>query len=210
MNDMLNEYKIIDKVLGLPLSSSEGTSLQLGAYKTRHNNVEVEHALIYSSEIQNPTKPILLRINSACFTGDIFHDQRCDCNWQLHHAIRKIKKEPGLIIYHFHHEGKALGFTNKLKILKILESEGLSPVEANLKFYGSLDDRRYFSSLKILEDLGIKQVKLISNNPHKKRILETHGIEVVKTISIVSKAPHLKNYLEWKRDRLGHQISWEN
>ncbi len=203
----LSEYKIIDKMLGLHFANPD-SSLKMGAYKTSHNNHEVEHALIYSGEICSPKEPILLRINSACYTSDIFGCQRCDCSWQLASAMKKIETEPGLIIYHFHHEGKALGFTHKLKALHALEKEGLDPWQASIKMHYEPDDRRYYSTLKILQDLNITRVRLMTNNPKKKTILVSHGIEVIEVIPLVSNDAHLKPYLESKRIILGHNIQF--
>ncbi|MSR88134.1 MAG: GTP cyclohydrolase [Candidatus Margulisbacteria bacterium] len=203
-DDILNEYQIIDKVLGL--SFKEKSPLKMGAYKTSHNHHEVEHAIIYSGNIQSPKESILLRINSACYTSDIFGCQRCDCSWQLQQAMKKLEEEPGLIIYHFHHEGKALGFTHKLKVLQALESEGANRWEASIKLHHEPDDRRFYSTLKILRDLDIRRVRLMTNNPKKKHILESHDIDVLEVIPLVSTEDHLKPYLESKRDILGHLI----
>jgi len=149
----------------------------------------------------------LVRINSACFTGDIFHDQRCDCNEQLLKAMELIKNEPGLIIYHLHHEGRGLGLVSKLATYKQMAEEGISTFEAMERIVNKNDLRTYGSALLILNDLKIKRLKLITNNPNKKEILEKNGIEVVDVIGSVSQKPSLKRYLKSKAEEQNHMIN---
>ena len=201
----LSEYHIIDKVLDVSFKNDVGMEFVMGSYKTSHNDVIVEHGLIYKGNINNPNKPILLRINSACYTSDIFGCQRCDCHWQLKKAMNLIYKDGGLIIYHFHHEGKGFGFTSKLKSLKCE-----SPIEAILELHKELDHRRYYSTIKILLDLEIRKVRLITNNPYKQQILESHNIEVTQRIPLVSNAKHLREYLLTKKEKLGNIIEFDD
>jgi 3,4-dihydroxy 2-butanone 4-phosphate synthase/GTP cyclohydrolase II len=200
----LSEYKIIDKVLGVPLKDKEGREFVMGSYKTLHNDVSAEHGLIYKGNIVNPKKPILFRINSACYTSDIFGCQRCDCHWQLTEAMNMIYEKGGLIIYHFHHEGRGFGFTSKLKSLK-----SMSPIDAIMKLHNELDYRRYKSTVKILNDLGIHKVRLITNNPLKRKILEEQNIEVVEQIPLITKDEHLRDYLNIKKERLNNIINFD-
>jgi 3,4-dihydroxy 2-butanone 4-phosphate synthase/GTP cyclohydrolase II len=204
----LSEYKIIDKILGIPFETSKGKKLMMGGYKTNHNGKEVEHALVYKGTIENPKKSINLRINSACYTSDIFDCQRCDCSWQLKQATDYIIKHGGLIIYHFHHEGRAFGFTNKLRSLQIIEESGKSSWEACLELHDKTDHRSYLSSIKILKDLGINDVTLLSNSPQKEAILNEYNIKVHAMHNLVASDTKLRNYLSYKKEELGHYIKF--
>ena len=207
----IEEYKIIDKVLDFPFQNKEGRKFCMGSYRTSHNGVSVDHALIYKGNIINPKEPIFFRINSACYTSDIFGDYgRCDCNWQFEKALEVIDKNGGLIIYHFHHEGRAFGLTDKIKSLKVLESEGKPIWETSIQIHGEMDYRRYNSTIAILNDLGIKKVKLMTNSVRKKEILESCGIEVVELMNLVNNDPILRGYLSAKRDILKDMIKFDN
>ena len=203
---MIEDYKIIDKVLDIPFENSRNEKFLMGAYKTSHNDREVEHAIIYKGAIKASKKIINLRINSACYTSDIFDCQRCDCSWQLNEAMRYIQENEGLIIYHFHHEGRAFGFTNKLKSFDIMKKKGKTSWEACVDLHNKDDHRSYLSTIKILQDLNITRINLLTNNPDKKAILEKFDIQVNDVISLVSKNPKLQPYLAIKRDKLGHFI----
>ena len=203
MASILSEYKIINKVLDVPLKGPDGQRFMMGSYKTSHKKTFAEHGLIYKGNIVAPEKPLLFRINSACFTSDIFGCQRCDCHWQLKKAMNMIHKKGGLIIYHFHHEGRGFGFTSKL-----MSMHSESPIDAIIEQHHEADHRRYFSTIKILKDLKIKQVHLITNNPLKQQILESHNIEVVKRIPLVAPHEHLKEYLMAKKKKLGNIIDF--
>lgn len=199
----LSEYKILDKILNVPLKDKNGREFKIGSYKTSHHDVVAEHGLIYKGKITNPKKAVLFRINSACYTSDIFGCQRCDCHWQLEKAKNMIHEKGGLIIYHFHHEGRGFGFTNKLRSL-----QSASPVDAIFKVHNELDHRRYYSTVKILEDLGIKKIKLITNNPEKQKMLESQNIEVVERVPLVTNSKHLQDYLITKKEKLGNIIDF--
>tara|TARA_B100000586_G_scaffold122608_1_gene88468 strand:- start:370 stop:1002 length:633 start_codon:yes stop_codon:yes gene_type:complete len=204
----VSEYCIVDRILDIPFQRA-GQGLMMGGYKTSHNDNEVEHALIYQGLIDHPKETINLRINSACYTSDIFGCQRCDCSWQLDQAIDYIQKNNGLIIYHFHHEGRGFGFTNKLKSFEIMKKERKTSWDACVELHSKDDQRSYLSTIKILHDLGIKNINLLSNNPEKKAILEAHDINVHDIIPIVNQDLELREYLKIKRDKLGHFISFE-
>lgn len=202
---ILDEYQILDKVLDVPLKGEDGREFMMGSYKTSHHDVTAEHGLIYKGNIINPKKAILFRINSACYTSDIFGCQRCDCHWQLKKAMDMIHKDGGLIIYHFHHEGRGFGFTSKLKSLQTL-----SPVDAIFKLYNEFDHRRYYSTVKILNDLGISKIKLITNNPAKQEMLESQNITVTERIPLVTDEQHLHDYMISKKEKLGNIIEFND
>lgn len=205
---MSEEYKLVDKVLGVPFTTSDGMSFMMGSIKTQHRGVLAEHALVYKGLINAPQRPILLRINSACYTGDIFDCQRCDCHWQLEEAKRRIHGEGGLIIYHLHHEGNASGFTNKLKTYQVMDQQRKTMRDAYRHLSLEPDQRRYFSSILILGYFGIERVKLITNNMVKRDILVQNGIEVSEVIPIVSQKEEHREYLQSKRDQYGHVIQF--
>src|SRR5215831_9471667 len=183
---MSEEYQLVDTILDVPFTTSDGLSFMMGSIKTQHRGVYAEHALIYKGPIETSKAPVLLRINSACYTGDVFDCQRCDCHWQLEEAKRKIHREGGLIIYHFHHEGNASGFTNKLKTYQVMDQQRKTMRDAYQHLSLEPDSRRYFSRLLILDYFRINRVRLITNNMRKRDILVGNGIEVSELIPIVS------------------------
>ena len=206
---MLSEgYQLVDAILDVPFATSDGMSFMMGSIKTRHRGVHAEHALIYKGLINAPNAPILLRINSACYTGDVFDCQRCDCHWQLEEAKRKIHWEGGLIIYHFHHEGNASGFTNKLKTYQVMDQEKKTMRDAYRHLSLEPDQRRYFSSILILDYFRITKVRLITNNMGKRDILSQNGVEVSEVVPIVSQKQDHREYLQSKRDQYGHVIEF--
>lgn len=196
--------RVVDKVFDRPLNSASFQNLRMGAYTTRRGpfGQKIDHGLIHRGDITNPgDQPVLLRIDSGCLTSAVFHDESCDCHWQLLQAMKTIDEAPegtlGLIIEHFHHEGKAHGLTVKLKSYR----DGMYPVPGDL--------RRFESSVLILKDLGIRRVKVMTNNPDKMQVLVDHGIEVVDVISLVSSDPKLREFLEFKARTFGHHINFE-
>jgi 3,4-dihydroxy 2-butanone 4-phosphate synthase/GTP cyclohydrolase II len=205
---MSEDYQLVDKILDVPFTTSDGMAFMMGSIKTQHRGVQVEHALVYKGAINAPREPILLRINSACYTGDIFDCQRCDCHWQLEEAKRMIHREGGLIIYHLHHEGNAAGFTNKLKTYQVMDQQKKTMRDAYRHLSLEPDQRRYFSSSLILSYFGIKRVKLMTNNMGKRDILVQNGIEVSEVIPIVSQKQEHRDYLQSKRDQYGHVIQF--
>ncbi len=150
--------------------------------------------------------PVLVRVHSSCFTGDILGSLRCDCGDQLHAAMQMVEKEgQGLILY-MNQEGRGIGLTNKLKAYK-LQEEGMDTVEANLHLGFGMDDRDYGVGAQILRHLQVTQLRLISNNPRKRAGLLGYGLEIVDTVPIqITPNPHNEKYLQTKRDKLGHDL----
>lgn len=149
---------------------------------------------------------VLVRVHSSCMTGDILGSLRCDCGDQLHKAMQMIEAEgKGLLLY-MNQEGRGIGLLNKLKAYK-LQEEGMDTVEANIKLGFGMDERDYGVGAQILRHLGIKKMKLISNNPRKRAGLLGYGLEVTERIPIEMKPNvHNEKYLQTKRDKLGHEI----
>lgn len=151
-------------------------------------------------------EPVLVRVHSSCVTGDIFGSCRCDCGGQLHGAMEMVEKAGKGVVIYMNQEGRGIGLVNKLKAYK-LQEEGLDTVEANLKLGFDMDQRDYGVGAQILRDLGIRKIKLISNNPKKRVGLIGYGLEIVDNIGIeIAPNKHNQHYLETKRDKMGHQI----
>jgi 3,4-dihydroxy 2-butanone 4-phosphate synthase/GTP cyclohydrolase II len=193
-------YRVVDKVVGVQLRNLYGT-FEAGAYKLEGPDGISEHLLFYRDLAQ----PVCnLRINSACFTGDLLHCDRCDCNWQLHFAMKYIARTgQGLVVYHLDHEGRGNGVVAKLRsfVGGRLEDDLASR-------YLRLPDRRSFAAAAtILGDLGVRAVHLITNNPEKRAVVEHHGIAVVSTIPVIAPDPALRPYYDFKRMALRHWIA---
>lgn len=159
--------------------------------------------VVMISEHLDTNKPVLLRIHSECMTGDLFGSLRCDCGEQLHEALRRIAKEGGLVIY-LRQEGRGIGLTNKLKAYN-LQDQGLNTAEANTHLGFEVDARSYQMAIDILQDLGISQVRLLTNNPEKLSALESSPIEVVgREPLVISPKEENEAYLETKKKLMGH------
>ncbi|GEP97890.1 bifunctional 3,4-dihydroxy-2-butanone-4-phosphate synthase/GTP cyclohydrolase II [Chitinophaga cymbidii] len=151
-------------------------------------------------------EPVLVRVHSSCFTGDILHSLRCDCGEQLQAAMQMVEKEgKGLILY-MNQEGRGIGLMNKLKAYK-LQEEGKDTVEANLELGFKMDERDYGVGAQILRHLNVTKMRLITNNPRKRAGLNGYGLEIVENVAIeICPNPHNEFYLKTKRDKLGHEI----
>ena len=155
----------------------------------------------------DPDRPTLLRAHSECLTGDIFGSLRCDCGAQLHAAMEAIAEEgSGVVLYIRHQEGRGIGLLDKLHAYN-LQDLGLDTVEANEALGHPPDKRDYGIGSQILYDLGVRQIRLLTNNPKKIYGLEGFGLEVVERVPIkVTSNPHNERYLNTKRDKLGHLL----
>jgi 3,4-dihydroxy 2-butanone 4-phosphate synthase/GTP cyclohydrolase II len=164
-----------------------------------------EHLALIKGEWEKDD-PIMVRVHSSCFTGDILGSLRCDCGEQLHAAMQMVEKEGKGAILYMNQEGRGIGLVNKLKAYK-LQEHGMDTVEANLHLGFPMDKRDYGIGAQILRHLGITRLKLMSNNPKKRAGLSGYGIEIVDTVKIeVQPNPHNEKYLMTKRDKLGHEI----
>jgi 3,4-dihydroxy 2-butanone 4-phosphate synthase/GTP cyclohydrolase II len=173
-------------------------------------------AIAYSNEIDNtvhvalvkgeikPDEAVLVRVHSQCLTGDVFSSERCDCGEQLHKAMAKIKKEGKGVILYMKQEGRGIGLINKLKAYE-LQDKGLDTVEANIKLGFKPDLRDYGIGAQILVDLGVRKMKLMTNNPKKIVGLEGYGLKVVERVPIETR-PNERNivYLKTKKKKMGH------
>ncbi|THU40653.1 bifunctional 3,4-dihydroxy-2-butanone-4-phosphate synthase/GTP cyclohydrolase II [Niastella caeni] len=164
-----------------------------------------EHLALIKGEWQKD-EPVLVRVHSSCFTGDILGSMRCDCGEQLHAAMQHVEKEGKGIILYMNQEGRGIGLVNKLKAYKLQES-GFDTVEANLHLGFPMDKRDYGIGAQILRSLGVTKLRLLSNNPKKRAGLLGYGLEIVEAVPIeVEPNPHNEKYLTTKRDKLGHEI----
>ena len=152
-----------------------------------------------------PEEPVLVRVHSECLTGDVFASRRCDCGSQLHTALARIAEDGGVLLY-LRQEGRGIGLAAKIHAYK-LQEKGLDTVEANEKLGFPMDLREYGIGAQILADLGIKKIRLLTNNPKKVVGLEGYGLEIVEQVPIrVKPNKHNKGYLQTKREKLGHLL----
>jgi 3,4-dihydroxy 2-butanone 4-phosphate synthase/GTP cyclohydrolase II len=164
-----------------------------------------EHLALIKGEWQKD-EPVLVRVHSSCFTGDILGSMRCDCGEQLHAAMEQVEKEGKGVILYMNQEGRGIGLVNKLKAYKLQEN-GFDTVEANLHLGFPMDKRDYGIGAQILRYLGISKLRLLSNNPRKRAGLLGYGLEIVESVAIeIAPNPHNEKYLTTKRDKLGHEI----
>jgi len=155
----------------------------------------------------NGGKPPLVRVHSQCLTGDVFASERCDCRAQLEFSLRKIAKEPSGVVLYLPQEGRGIGLINKLRAYE-LQDAGLDTVEANRRLGFAADSRDYEFAAEALKALGIRSVRLLSNNPDKVRQLARAGIRVVKRVPCRPRTSRLSRaYLRTKKDKLGHLLA---
>jgi 3,4-dihydroxy 2-butanone 4-phosphate synthase/GTP cyclohydrolase II len=152
-------------------------------------------------------EPVLVRLHSSCFTGDIFGSMRCDCGPQLQKALAMVETEGKGVVIYLSQEGRGIGLLNKIKAYK-LQDEGMDTVQANLKLGFGEDERDYGVGASIMRELGLGKVRLISNNPVKRAGLEGYGIQIVETIPLIIESnPHNQFYLETKANKMGHNLT---
>jgi 3,4-dihydroxy 2-butanone 4-phosphate synthase/GTP cyclohydrolase II len=164
-----------------------------------------EHLALVMGDINDGT-PVLVRVHSECLTGDVFGSQRCDCGEQLDLAMKMISDEKRGVILYMRQEGRGIGFHNKL-CAYALQDKGMDTVEANLSLGFDADLRDYGIGAQILADLGLKDIRLLTNNPKKVVGLEGYGLKVVQTVPIIIKPnPHNRKYLETKQNKMGHVL----
>ncbi|MDP4624416.1 MAG: bifunctional 3,4-dihydroxy-2-butanone-4-phosphate synthase/GTP cyclohydrolase II [Akkermansiaceae bacterium] len=162
------------------------------------------HIAMTRGEI-DPEKPTLVRVHSECLTGDVFHSQRCDCGPQLDAAMKRISEEGGVLLY-LRQEGRGIGLPAKLHAYK-LQEQGLDTIEANEKLGFASDLRDYGMGAQILYDLGVRRIKLLTNNPKKVVGLEGYGLEITEQIPLsLPSNVHNQKYLDTKRLRMGHTL----
>lgn len=164
-----------------------------------------EHVAIVKGTIDSSV-PTLVRVHSECLTGDIFGSRRCDCGPQLHAALEHIEREGSGVVLYMRQEGRGIGLINKIKAYA-LQEQGLDTVEANVELGFQPDPRDYGIGAQILYDLGVRQMRLMTNNPQKRVGIQSYGLEVKELVPLEI-MPHLDNedYLRTKRDKMGHLL----
>ena len=164
----------------------------------------LEHLALVKGEPEKSGKPVLVRVHSECFTGDVFHSERCDCGHQLEEAMKAIEAEGCGVVLYMRQEGRGIGLANKLHAYRLQEN-GLDTVEANERLGFAADLRDYGTGAQILSKLGLKEIRLLTNNPRKVVGLEGHGLTIVERVPIViPPGKYNRRYFETKRDKLGH------
>jgi 3,4-dihydroxy 2-butanone 4-phosphate synthase / GTP cyclohydrolase II len=153
-----------------------------------------------------PEDEVLVRVHSGCLTGDVFRSLRCDCGQQLQLAVERIQREGKGVLLYLEQEGRGIGLINKLKAYA-LQDDGLDTVEANERLGFAADQREYGIGAQVLYDLGVRKVRLMTNNPRKRAGLEGHGLQVVERVPLSARVHEgNRHYLETKRDKLGHLL----
>jgi 3,4-dihydroxy 2-butanone 4-phosphate synthase/GTP cyclohydrolase II len=152
-------------------------------------------------------EPVLVRMHSECLTGDVLHSQKCDCGPQLAYAMRQVAEAGRGVIVYMRQEGRGIGLLNKLKAYKLQDEEGLDTVEANRRLGFAPDLRHFGIGAQILHDLGVRQIRLLTNNPRKVIGLDGYGLKIVERVPIViPPGEHNAAYLKAKREKLGHHL----
>jgi len=199
----LERDSIIEKGEKVNLPTEKG-DFEFIPFRQKSNGLE--HAALFKGT-WTKDEPILVRLHSSCFTGDIFGSMRCDCGSQLHMAMEMVEAEGKGVVIYLNQEGRGIGLLNKIKAYS-LQDKGLDTVEANLKLGFGEDERDYGVGASIMRELGLGKVRLISNNPVKRAGLEGYGIKIVETVPLIIKSnPHNKFYLETKANKMGHNLS---
>ncbi|MCU0380098.1 MAG: bifunctional 3,4-dihydroxy-2-butanone-4-phosphate synthase/GTP cyclohydrolase II [Chitinophagaceae bacterium] len=200
----LQTDSLIEKVVEVDMPTKYG-HFRLLVFRERNNPQGLEHLALIKGSWEKD-EPILVRVHSSCFTGDILGSLRCDCGEQLHCAMEMVQAAGKGIVLYMNQEGRGIGLVNKLKAYK-LQEEGLDTVEANLHLGFPMDQRDYGLGAQILRYLGITKIRLISNNPRKRAGLKGYGLEIVDSVPIrIEPNPHNEKYLETKRDKMGHVL----
>ncbi|MBS0233960.1 MAG: GTP cyclohydrolase II [Proteobacteria bacterium] len=197
----------VETILPIDFKGKE-LMLEAHAYQGETQEEQVLALIHRDSAAMNGSTPVpIVRVHSGCVTGDIFHSLRCDCYQQLQAALKIITEVPyGAIVYVPYHEGRGIGLFKKIQAYA-LQDQGFDTVEANIEVGAPIDSRDYGLTARVLFDLGMPEIKLLSNNPAKEQALKLHGIRIAERLPIVA-APNKFNerYLETKRARMAHKL----
>jgi 3,4-dihydroxy 2-butanone 4-phosphate synthase / GTP cyclohydrolase II len=196
----LRSEKLVEQVAGPSLPTAHG-DFRIHAYRNRVTGEE--HVALVMGEI-DPEQPVLVRVHSQCLTGDVFASSRCDCGVQLEEALRRIGAEGCGVLLYLLQEGRGIGLFNKLRAYE-LQDAGEDTVEANVHLGFPPDPRDYGTGAQILLDLGVRRMRLMTNNPKKYAALAGFGLEIAERVPLeVPPTDHTRSYLETKKQKLGH------
>ena len=196
----LRTESIVERGVEVAMPTAWG-QFRLIPFKQKSNGLE--HIALFKGDISDGA-PVLVRVHSSCATGDIFGSKRCECGEQLHKAMELIEAEGRGVVVYLNQEGRGIGLMEKIRAYK-LQEEGLDTVEANLHLGHGADERDYGVGAQILRELGVHQMRLMSNNPIKRVGLEAYGIEVVETVPLEVQPNEFNAfYMQTKKDRMGH------
>ena len=198
----LNTEKLVEVGVEVEMPTAYG-HFRLIPFRQKNNGLE--HIALIKGNVADG-EPVLVRVHSSCATGDIFASQRCDCGEQLHKAMQMIDEEGRGAVVYLNQEGRGIGLMDKIRAYK-LQEEGLDTVDANLHLGHDADERDYGVGAQILNMLGIRKMRLMSNNPVKRVGLEGYGLEVVENVPIeVKPNEYNSRYLRTKKERMGHNL----
>ncbi|MFI3320064.1 MAG: bifunctional 3,4-dihydroxy-2-butanone-4-phosphate synthase/GTP cyclohydrolase II [Rikenellaceae bacterium] len=198
----LKQESIVEYGDTVPMPTAWG-DFKITIFRQKSNGLE---HIVLTKGWWNPEEPVLVRVHSSCATGDILGSCRCDCGAQLHTAMQMVEKEGVGAIVYLMQEGRGIGLFNKIKAYK-LQDEGLDTVDANVHLGFKPDERDYGVGASILHDLGIRKMRLMTNNPAKKVGLEGYGLTISEIVPIViAPNPHDERYLTTKEERMGHNL----
>ncbi len=198
----LKTDSLVEEVVRVDMPTVFG-HFQLAAFQEKETGAE-HLALIKGT--WNENEPVVVRVHSSCFTGDILSSLRCDCGEQLHYAMQMVEDAGKGVVLYMNQEGRGIGLLNKLKAYK-LQEQGMDTVEANLHLGLPMDARDYGVGAQILRALHITKIRLISNNPKKRAAILGYGLEIVETLPVKIKPnPYNEKYLEAKKLKLGHDL----
>ena len=197
-----NDQLLVEKVETVDSPTAHG-DFKLTMYRSRVTGLE--HLALVKGKVDDGA-PVLVRVHSECFTGDVLGSERCDCGPQLHQAMEMVEKEGRGAILYMRQEGRGIGLANKLHAYH-LQERGLDTVEANVALGFAPDLRDYGEGAQILVDLGIRKLRLMTNNPCKIAGLEGYGLEITERVPVViPPTAHDRRYLETKKEKMGHLI----
>jgi len=195
--------RLVSRVATADLPTELG-AFQIVAYENRLDNET--HVALVRGDIGDG-KDVLVRVHSKCLTGDVFHSARCDCGAQLDTAMGRIATEGRGVLLYLNQEGRGIGLANKIRAYE-LQDQGLDTVEANERLGFKADQRDYGIGAQILSDLGIRTMRLLTNNPRKFVGLQGYGLSVSEAVPLeVPVGEHTRKYLKTKKDKLGHNLS---